>query len=264
MKLENAFDASAWVGNWPFVSSVKTDLVGLVVQQERAGFSGAAISPMAAILGPEPMAANRALLEQARQYAGQFTVGIVPILDPSLPGWRQDLTILLSEYPELVAAIKIVPNYHGYAVDSNESIYLAEAVAETGLGLCVQVRMLDERAHHPLMIVPGVPVADVVRLASATPSSRILTCGVFRNELSILAAAPNISVELSSVESGNTLEDASGELDADRLMLGTHAPIYYPLPGMVKLTVSGQPGDVVAQIATTNAAAFFGGGTTTN
>jgi hypothetical protein len=258
MILENAFDASAWVGNWPFVSSVETDLAELVAQLERVGLSGAAISPLAAVLGPEPMTANLALLDQAKRYSGNFTIGIVPILDPSFPGWQQDLTTLLSAYPEYLAAIKIVPNYHGYAVDSGECLRLAHAVAGAGLGLCVQVRMLDERAHHPLMMVPGVPVTDIARLARAAPTTRFLASGVFRNELSILAGAPNISAELSSVESGNTLEDALAVLDARRLMLGTHAPVYYPLPGMVKLTTSGQPDDVIVRIATTNAAAFFG------
>ena len=64
-------------------------------------------------------------------------------------------------------------------------------------------------------------------------------------------------MELSSIESGDTLTDAIIEIGADRLLLGTHAPIYYPLPAVAKLTTSDQPPDVLEQISIGNARAFF-------
>ena len=257
MTLTDAFDASSWVGSWPFINNFETDLTLLATQLESTGITGAAISPLAAILGPDPMMANLSLLEQVRDYSGDFRVRVVPILDPSLPGWERDLALLLSEHRQAIAAIRIVPSYHSLGVAGAESTRLATAVAEANLGLCVQVRILDERAHHPLMVVPGVPADAIVNLAKAVPNGRILACGIFRSELPMLASAPNIFVELSSIESGDTLADAIEAMGADRLLLGTHAPVYYPLPAVAKLTSSDQPADVLDQITSGNARAFF-------
>jgi len=249
------FDASAWAGQWPFTASVSTGLTDLVAGLREAGFSGAAVSPLAAVLGPEPMTANLALIEEARNLPGDFAVRLVPILDPSLPGWERDLDDLLSRHAGSIGAFRIVPNYHGYVVDSPGSIGLAKAVTNAGLGLAVQIRMLDERAHHPLMKVPGVPFDGVVRLSDAVPDARILACGIFQSELPAIRGAPRISAELSSIESGDTVANAAAVIGIDRLLLGTHAPVYDPAPAVAKITALD--GDAAARIAQSNAVTFF-------
>jgi hypothetical protein len=118
--------------------------------------------------------------------------------------------------------------------------------------------MLDERAHHPLMKVPGVSLDGVVWLSGAAPAARILTCGIFQSELAAIADAPRISAELSSIESGDTLAKALAVLGRDRLMLGTHAPIYYPAPGVAKVTNTDIAEDTIARVASANARDFFG------
>ncbi len=249
------FDASAWVGLWPFTASVLTGLTALVSGLKEVGFSGAAVSPVAAVLGPEPMTANLALIEEARNLPGDFEVRVVPILDPSLPGWERDLDDLLSRHGASIDAIKIVPNYHGYAVYGPGSVALARAVTNAGFGLCVQIRMLDERAHHPLMKVPGVPLDSVVRLADAVPEARFLACGIFQAELAAIRGAPRISAELSSIESGDTVANAAAVIDMDRLLLATHAPVYDPAPAIAK--VAALEDEVAARITQSNATTFF-------
>jgi hypothetical protein len=121
----------------------------------------------------------------------------------------------------------------------------------------VQLRVLDERAHHPLMQVPGVPVEALARLATAVPDGRFLACGIFQAELGALADAPNVMAEVSSVESGDALANALSALGPDRLMLGTHAPVYDPAPGMAKVAGVTDDAGVVDRVGRTNAVGFF-------
>ncbi|MDQ3657464.1 MAG: hypothetical protein M3457_20605 [Chloroflexota bacterium] len=249
------FDASAWIGQWPFTASVSTGLTDLVGGLGELGLSGAAVSPLAAVLGPEPMTANRALIEDIYSLPGGFAVRVVPILDPSLPGWERDLDDLLSRHAASIGAFRIVPNYHGFAVDGAESIAVARAVTNAGLGLCVQIRMLDERAHHPLMKVPGVPLDGVVRLSDAVPDARIMAGGIFQPELAMIRGAPRISAELSSIESGDTVANAAAVIGIDRLMLGTHVPVYDPAPAVAKVAVLDD--ETAVRITQSNATTFF-------
>jgi predicted TIM-barrel fold metal-dependent hydrolase len=251
------FDASAWVGIWPFTAVRTTSLADLVSDLRAVGMSGAAISPLNAVLGPDPRLANRDLLAEAEAFdAGEFDVRIVPMLDPSLPGWKRDLEQLVAS--DLVVGIRIVPNYHGYDVDGDDAMAIAMAVTESGLPLCVQVRMIDERAHHPLMKVSGVPLDGVARLARAVPDARILVGGAFTAELASIADVANVSAELSSVESGDAFGNAAKVLGADRLLLGTHAPLYTSAVAVAKVDLSDASEDERARVAWGNAASLFG------
>jgi hypothetical protein len=251
------FDASAWVGIWPFMSVRSTSLADLVQDLRAVGITGAAISPLNAVLGPDPMLANRDLLAEAESFdASEFAVRIVPVLDPSLPGWERDLAGIAAN--DLVAGIRIVPNYHGYDVDGRESVAIAEAVSAYSLPLCVQVRMIDERAHHPLMKVPGVPLDGIARLAAAVTGARILLGGAFQAELASIADVANVAVELSSIESGDALGNAARAIGTDRLLLGTHAPLYTPAVGVAKVTMSGASEEEQVKVVWGNAAAMFG------
>jgi predicted TIM-barrel fold metal-dependent hydrolase len=135
---------------------------------------------------------------------------------------------------------------------------IARAVTAHGIPLCVQVRMIDERAHHPLMKVPGVLLDGVSRLARAVPDARILVGGAFTAELAAIADVANVSVELSSIESGDAFGNAAKVLGADRLLLGTHAPLYTPAVAVAKVDLSGASDDERSRVAWGNAASLFG------
>lgn len=230
------FDASAFVGPWPFGDGRGETLRALTGALAGVGVAGAALSPVRAVLAPEPMGANRALLAAlARRPGGPFRALPVPILDPSLPDWRAQLAECRARGGAAVRAVKIVPNYHGYALTLPAVGELAAELARVGLALCVQVRMVDERARHPLMRVPGVAIAEVAGLAAAQSELPVLVCGAYLAELAALAPVGNAHAELSFVESGYLLRDALGRLGADRLLLGTHAPLHYPAVGVAKL-----------------------------
>ncbi len=247
-------DVAAWTGLWPFTMTREFGLSDLVASLQEVGIDGAIVSPLNAILGPDPMLANHDLLDACRSASGEFLLRVAPILDPTLPGWERNLGELASD--PLVVAIRLVPAYHRFTIDGVDAVAITRAVTERGLPVCIQVRIIDERAHHPLMLVPAVPAAAIARLAGVVPEARFLVSGAFQSELAALADAANVAVELSSVESADTLASALGALGPQRLLLGTHAPIYTPAAGVAKVVEADDP-TVLAQITSDNARTLF-------
>lgn len=254
----DAFDASAWVGPWVFGSSDCESLDEMIRCLSELGVRGAVFSPIRAVLAPEPMNANAVLLSEiTRRGNDGFDARMAPIINPSLPNWREQITACIHTGGDTVVAFKIIPSYHMYALSNSVMNELANCMTSLDVPLCLQVRMLDERAHHPRMLVPGVPIAEMVEFARSHPDLQILACGMYQGELRQLADAGNVSVELSSIESGNTLPDVLSILPPERVMLGTHAPVYYPAPAIAKLQGDGIAPETIEMIATGNADRFF-------
>ena len=251
-------DASAFVGNWPFVDTAECTLERVKADLREAGLSGAAFSPAEAVLHPEPMAANERLFAAAAAGGDAFRVVLVPVINPSLATWREHLQACLVHGGERVRGVKILPNYHVYSLSETFVGELARELAGRGLTLCIQMRMYDERSHHPLMKVPGVAAAEIARLAGEHPGLKILACGAYMRELGEFRTAPNLYAEMSFAESGRTLEAALEALPAERLLLGTHAPLHYPLAGVVKAQSDEVPAVVRERIASGNFLHVFG------
>ncbi|HEX4212417.1 MAG TPA: hypothetical protein VIA06_03700 [Candidatus Dormibacteraeota bacterium] len=230
-------DASAFLGQWPFTSAPAPSAALLRRRYRECGVEEAAVSPMAAVLQPEPMSANLALFDELRDGAGEAGVALrpVPVINPSLSGWEEDLERCLRLAPARLAGVRIVPNYHGFSLEDGVADRLAEACQARQLTLCVQVRMEDERSHHPSMPVPGVGSAQVRDLAVRHEGLPLLVCGAYLRELEAYAACANIVAELSFVESGRLLAAAIAALGAGRLAMGTHAPLHVIEAGVAKV-----------------------------
>lgn len=251
-------DASAFLGAWPFAGAPAATSRELVDEYRAFGIDGAAFSPAEAVLQPEPMLANRRLItEVAARRAPAFTAVAVPIINPGLPGWEGHFAECLRDGGAQVRAVKIVPGYHDYSLDHPSVDMLAGSCLERDLGLCVQVRMEDERMHHARMPVPRVDPAAVVALAKRHPQLRLLVCGSYMAELAAYRDHPSISAELSFVESGFLLHDALGHLGPDRLLVGTHAPIHMIAPNVAKPTEDLCGAEIVAKIGHANFDGFF-------
>lgn len=250
-------DASAFVGHWAFSPAPASTATDLIAQLRVAGITGAAFAPIEAVLAPEPMAANRRLLAALATEPESFLRVALPILNPSLPGWEADFAACIEAGGLMVRGIKIVPNYHDYALDSPSVAALARRCAMQQIALCIQVRMGDERSHHPLMKVPAVPPAAVAEFAGRHDSLPMLVCGAYMSELGAYRASPNVSAELSFVESGWLLRDALGFLGGDRLLVGTHAPLHTAAAGAAKLSSDEIDDDTYARIGGRNFERIF-------
>lgn len=250
-------DASVFVGHWAFSTAPATSVATLVEGLQAGGIDGAAFAPVEAVLAPEPMTTNRRMLADLATGLGSFVRVALPILNPSLPGWDDDFAACMEAGGSMVRGIKIAPNYHDYTLDCPSVAALARRCAVQGIALCIQVRMEDERSHHPLMKVPAVPPVAVTEFAGRHDSLPILVCGAYMSELAAYREYANVSAELSFVESGWLLRDALGFLGGDRLLIGTHAPLHMAATGIAKISSDELDDDTYARISRRNFERIF-------
>ncbi len=229
------FDASAFFGAWAFRNTAARSLAEVCDQLTPHGIEGAAISPAEAFLQPEPMAANRSLLQQWAGWRDRaFAIFPVPVIDPTLPTWPDHLKECQDLANGRVKAFKLTPGYHGYDPGLPALHALAEILVEHAITLCWQLRMEDERSCHAIVKMPAIPLANVASFAKQHPNLKILACGPYMSELNAFTDVVNVSAEMSFVESGHLLRDALQRMGSARLLVGTHAPLFMPAVGAIK------------------------------
>ncbi len=216
-------DTSVFCGHWPFRQLAQTEFEGLKVHLKQHGVTQAWVAAVESVLLPDPMEGNEPLLTSVS--ADPFFVPFA-VIDVSLATYLDDAAACLKNWR--CGGFKLLPNYHSFPVNDARVTKLLEMAAAENVPVSFQLRMVDERAHHPLMKVPGVPAADVAALAAAHPKNRFLACGAYHAELKHLqSAAKNLWVELSSVESGESLVNALKIVSGERIVFGSHSPFYY-------------------------------------
>lgn len=226
-------DINAYAGPWPFRALPAASPAELAALLQDAGIARALVSPLEALFYEDPQVANERLA--ATLPPGELLM-LCAALSPAVSGWRQSL----QEAQAMGArAVKLHPNYHAYEADLPEAVALLQAAGEAGLPVLIQLRMQDTRAMHPLCQVPDVPVADAVAAAGAAPQTRVILGGIRYGELLAhaqeTAVLPNLWFDLSQVEHSDGLRQAVDAVGADRLLLGTHAPLFNLASPMYKL-----------------------------
>ena len=158
------------------------------------------------------------------------------VLNPMLANWRQSLA---ESQVEGARAIKLHPNYHVYSLDARPACELLAAAGEARLPVIIQLRMQDMRSHHPLCRIPDVPVAAALDAARAAKDTQIVLGGIRFAEMTAQAAAitalPNLWVDLSQVEHSDGMRQAITKVGIDRLVLGTHAPLFNMRSALLKM-----------------------------
>ena len=248
-------DTSVFCGYWPFrCLSVRTP-EALKASLKSQGVSRAWVAASEAILYPDPMLGNDALFAAI---SGDPFFLPVAIIDPTLATWERDTRTRLGRHE--CGALKLVPNYHGYDLDGPSVASLVHFARETDVPVCIQVRMMDERSHHPLMKVPGVSCNEIASLANRHPSTRFLVCGAYRGELATLRDCTNVWCEISMVEAERSLWQAVDTLGPERVVYGSHSPFLAGAAALAKLDVGpvDVTPDVIRAVCSENCARLLG------
>jgi uncharacterized protein len=228
--MSGIIDTSVFCGYWPFRNLGYRTPSELKKHLQRHQITQAWIASPEAILYPDPMEANEALFKRLR---GDHFFVPVGIIDPSLKTWKRDTETCITKWR--CRALKIVPNYHQIPLSDPSTQELAAFAVQLGVPLCVQIRMMDERGHHPLMKVPPVQVNELATLAQDNPRLRLLACGISHNELNLIKNLRNIWAEVSFIETGEALLGALGIINSKRLVFGSHSPFFYLGAELAKL-----------------------------
>lgn len=233
-------DVHVSLGYWPFQPGARVTPAALEKLLRSESVREAWVSPVEAILAPDPGSWNRKLFSGLKKSEVLRPVGVV---NPALGNWCEEVDNCL-ENPAL-RGIKIFPNYHSFATDDAKVAELADRLSDAGLPLIIQVRVEDERNQYPLMKVPGVKASQIKTLANARPQARIVCLGLYLREIrELLSGSDNVWADTAFAESFETIPQLLEHVPAERLLFGSHAPWFSLRSAILKVARS----DVQARI----------------
>ena len=223
-------DANVWLGHWPFDDLEPDTSRELVAHQASLGINLSSVASLDAVFYRNPMSANRKLFRELRD---NVTLEPVAVVNPVLANWSDALDHYVDDHH--CRQIRLTPNYHGYDLFDPFVDELLDAARELGVKVSIQVRLEDERAHHPLMKIPGVPVESIAAVAERRPDDTYLVLCAYRNEALKLAGHPNLLLGISHVEYLDTLNSTLRQIPAEQLVFASHTPLFVTRAALAKV-----------------------------
>jgi uncharacterized protein len=245
-------DANVHLGTWPFTLVPELNAPRLAAHLRAHGIRRAVVSPVAAILAPDPMPGNRALLAAVRRIPALLPV---PVVNPALRNWREQLDA--AEAGPL-RAVKLFPNYHNYRLDSGRLDSFFSEVRSRRMRLLISVRLEDERHRYFGLRIRSVPPKTLISFLRRHPRLHPLVLGLGLPELRQVAKKrDNFSTDTSFIEWRDSLATLVREFPARRILFGSHTPFFVTRASMAKLKTARLPARTAAAIGGGNAARYF-------
>ncbi len=232
-------DVNVSLGPWP-ARRVGGDTAGqLVTLLREQGVTQAWIGSLDALLHRDVAGVNRRLAQACAQESQGLFLPFGAV-NPTLPDWEDDLRRCALDHR--MPGIRLHPNYHGYTLDNPVFARLLDLASEHGLIVQLALVMEDERMMQPLLRVPPVNTAPLAGLVRAHPRLRLVLLNALRvlrgQPLRDLAGAGHVSVEISMLEGVGGVGQLLQQLPADRVLFGSHAPLFYFQSAALKLRES--------------------------
>jgi len=250
--IKKIIDCSVWTGEWPFHHLRYRETQPLRQKLQSLHVSRAFVAPLNAILEEDP---KRADLELLKNIDDPF-FSPVPVIDLSFANWRETLDQCLHD--ARVKTIKLIPNYHNYGLTEDILAPLIAALSRKII-IGIQVRVVDTRGQHPLMLVHDVNVQNMAKVLSFFPEQKFILHNLFFGEVpEFHHFLPNVYFDLASLETQDILKKMHGQYTLDRFLFSSHAPFYYPEGNINKLVYADLEPGLMEKVAYKNAAMLFG------
>jgi len=233
-------DVNVSLSRWPFRRLPDDEPPVLVRRLRGLGVTEAWAGSLDALLHRDLGAVNARLVESCRTHGAGFLRPFGAI-NPLLPDWREEVRRCHEVYR--MPGIRLHPNYHEYALDAPACVDLLDEAARRGLIVQIALKMEDPRTLHPLLKhLPATDPAPLLGLLGRAPRLQIVLLNALldlRGEaLKRMLATKGISADIAMLEGAAGLERLVAQVGHDRLLFGSHAPLFYAQAAHLKLKES--------------------------
>lgn len=229
-------DTNISLFRWPFRRLPLDDSDALVKKLRFLGIAQAWAGSFEGILHRDIAAVNQRLADACRNHAELIAVGSI---NPEQPAWENDLRRCIEEHK--MPGIRLHPNYHGYTLEDPGFRRLLELATAAGRFLQIAAAMEDTRTQHPLVQVPDVNFAPLVKLMKDMPGARvqILNHNLRPPLLLQLGEMPGVFFDTSRVDGTDGVPQLLHSVAPGRVVFGSHAPFLIPEAALIRVHESG-------------------------
>ncbi|WP_169974148.1 amidohydrolase family protein [Tautonia rosea] len=246
-------DTNVSLGHWPFRRLPLDDPRSLARRLRSLGIERAWAGHLDALFHRDVAAVNIRLAEVCERSGDGYFLPIGAI-NPTLPDWSEDLRRCHEVHR--MPGIRLHPDIHGYALSDPVVAELLTAASARSLVVQIAVQMEDPRTKHPRLELTPVHLEPVISLSATMPRLRLMLLNAGR----LLGLTPKrvlgsgtISIEIATMEGVGASDRLIEDLGSDRILFGTHAPLFVPESAVLKLRESTLDADALRAITQGNA-----------
>lgn len=229
---DKVVDTNISLFQWPFRRLPLDQTSKLLATLNSLGVNEAWAGSFEALLHRDIGGVNERLAAECGKVRQLRPVGAVNL---TLPDWEEDLRRCHEDFK--MHAIRVHPNYHGYALDDSRFDRLVKLSTERDLLVQLTATMEDERTHHPLVHLPDVDLAPLPAICERHPRAQIQVLNLRPRgaTLKLLAKPPGIWFDTSRMEDTHGVQRLLQHVPVERVRFGSHAPFLIPQAAMIRL-----------------------------
>lgn len=243
---EAAFvDCNIWLGEHPNRRLPWHGAEAIAANLRQRGVTQTWASTFDLMMHKDLAAANARLASECAASNGL----ILPVgaINPTLPAWQSDVERCATEHR--MKLLRVLPNYHGYALDDPRFAELLALADKHRLLVQVVTQIEDERTQHPLL---KVAPADLKKLPK---DARVMVLNANNAQIMTALRGTRVIIDTAFVEAVGGLENLLKDWPIEQLVFGSHTPWFYFEANQLKFTECELSAAQLAAVTSRNALA---------
>ena len=253
-------DLHAHLGHYPFRRIRNNTAPGLLDLMDRNGIDKAVVSSLNSVFYRNVHEGNRELRAETQPAADR----LIPLatVNPMYAGWEYDMDEAILAWGW--KGVYLVPGHHRYRLNDEAGQAVLRRIAQLKVPVVLPQRLEDRRQQHWMDTAEDLRFDDVAAALKPLPELKVILLnwqGLDGGKIREAGLAKRVLIDMTrlSVTLRKDIPRLIDALGVGAVGFGTHIPMTYPGPALLKLQIRGFLSSADRErIAWRNATEFLG------